>query len=93
MGRAIRSTAPVQAPRLAYRRALGYRAKQVLELIHAHVARHGHSPSYEMIAIELGFSDSSRVAHCIVGLERCGLVQRTGSRGGRGTRRIALVQH
>ena len=65
---------------------LGYRGRQVLAFIQIEVERTGRSPSYAMIAAELGISTISDVSHIVRRLEKRGLLKRsdTGSRYRRG---------
>lgn len=85
-----RSTAPIMAPRPAYRRGLGFRGRQVLDLIADYIAMTGGAPSYETIVDELGFCDKAAVCRCIAALERTGHVSRRGKIG-RGKRRIVVL--
>lgn len=68
-------------------RTLGYRGRQVLDLVRETIAVHGTPPSYSTIRDELGFNDRGDVGKVVKRLEQRGLI----NRGGQGrVRRISL---
>lgn len=68
-------------------RELGYRGRQVLELVRLTIADRGQAPSYTEIRDTLGFGDRAEVCRVVERLEQRGLVRRAGA--GR-VRRIRL---
>ena len=76
-----------QTARVSTTRVLGYRAAQVLGYVRTVIEIEGQAPSYSMIRDALGFGTKSDVCQVIEGLEKRGLLRRTGK--GR-VRRISL---
>lgn len=57
------------------------RQKDVLEYITRYIAKHGHEPSYQVIARDLGLSSKAGIAKHIRSLEEQGLLLRKRSNG------------
>lgn len=72
---------------------LGYRGQQVLEYVTATIEQGQRSPSYAMIADQLGMNSIADVCNVVRRLERRGFLQRadTGTRHRRGWHQPVIV--
>ena len=59
-------------------RTLGYRGRQVLDLVRETIAMHGTPPSYSTIRDSLGFNDRAEVCRVVERLECRGVLYRDG---------------
>lgn len=55
---------------------------KVYQYIKSHIAEHGYSPSYQVIADAMGFKSRSQAYQYVVKLVEHGLLQKTGKAGG-----------
>lgn len=55
---------------------------KVYNFIRSHIAEHGYSPSYQVIADAMGFKNRSQAYHYVLKLVDHGLLRKDGSAGG-----------
>lgn len=58
--------------------SLSPRQQQVLDFIAAHIAEHGHSPTFKEIAFHLGYSSLGATQNLVATLVQRGRLQRLG---------------